>query len=380
MKIGILTQPLHNNYGGILQAYALQKVLKDMGHEALIIQRCNNKRNFFDIFLFQLKAFIKRHIGRDYYPLLSIEWQEHICKNNSLFIDEYVYPKSAKLFTDVSFRSYVGSQNFDAFIVGSDQVWRPVYSPRIETYFLDFVPRDSRVKKIAYAASFGVDRWEFNKNETGGCAALAKTFGAISVRENTGVELCNKYLGVHAEHVLDPTMLLDKSVYEKIAMKSRISSGDLFYYLLDLSSKKVAILSNINERIGGTPFTALPLSATYKNFRKEKSLNAYVYPGPSSWLRGFYDSKFVVTDSFHGCVFSIIFNRPFIAIGNEGRGMSRFKSLLSLFDLEERLVSPSEDIPITLIDKEIDWVKVNRKKEQLRDKSFQFLIQALNNE
>src|SRR5690606_15864360 len=102
---------------------------------------------------------------------------------------------------------------FDTYIVGSDQCWRPKYSPNITNYFLDFLNDKQNVIRISYAASFGTSDWEFNEPETKMCRDLIQKFDAVSVRESSGIELCQKYLDKEAQHVLDPTMLLELDDY-----------------------------------------------------------------------------------------------------------------------------------------------------------------------
>ena len=239
-----------------------------------------------------------------------------------------------------------------------------------KSFLLDFAEANKDVKKIAYAASFGVDKWEFSDEETKIAKHLLPLFDAVSVREDSGVTLCENYLGVQAEHVLDPTMLLDKEDYISLikAECEPQSEGNLFTYILDSSEHKQKIVDNLADKLKLKPFEVQP---KYKHPSKDnikKNIEDCVYPAVTKWLRAFYDAKFVVTDSFHGCVFSIIFNKPFIAIGNKDRGLARFKSLLSLYRLENRLnnVNPdSLDI--------IDWSFVNNSRTNFKEKSLHFL-------
>jgi len=106
-----------------------------------------------------------------------------------------------------------------------------------------------------------------------------------------------------------------------------------------------------------------------------KNINQCVFPPVTKWLRGFMDASFVVCDSFHGAVFSIIFNKPFLVIANQGRGMARFYSLLRMYGLEDRLVT--DDMDISLLEKPIDWIVVNRKREEMKDISLAFLRENL---
>ncbi len=230
------------------------------------------------------------------------------------------------------------------------------------------------MKRIAYAASFGVDEWEFSEEETKTCRDLLQKFDAISVRENSAVLLCDKYLNrADAVHVLDPTMLLDKEDYIRLVEKENEpkSPGTLFCYILDEDEKKNEIIDTIARQISAVPFTQMPkCHISYENLKYR--LEDCVYPTVTAWLRAFMDAEMVVTDSFHGCVFSIIFNKPFIVYGNKVRGMARFHSLLSIFGLENRLATNSEDA-LKIINDSIDWHQVNSKKEEWQEKSLNFL-------
>ena len=232
-------------------------------------------------------------------------------------------------------------------IVGSDQVWRLEYfqsswGANISNAFLSFT-KGWDIKRIAYAASFGVDFWEYNDSDTLVCAEAAKTFDAISVREDSGVDLCRERLGVEATHVLDPTLLLSKDDYMKLvsAANTPQSPGNMLCYILDQTAFKTEVINRISATQHLTPFN---VNAQVDN--SALPVEQRIQPPLEAWLRGFYDAKFVVTDSFHACVFSIIFGKPFIAIGNASRGMTRFTSLLRLFGLESRLITESHpDLP-----------------------------------
>ena len=120
----------------------------------------------------------------------------------------------SQLFKDsIELNKYFAEEHFDCFMVGSDQVWRPRYSPCITDYFLKEIPVNTKALKIAYAASFGTSNWEFSEEDTLECARLAKLFDKISVREKSGIRLCQENLGIQAQYVLDPTLMLDAGDY-----------------------------------------------------------------------------------------------------------------------------------------------------------------------
>ncbi len=369
MKIGVLTLPLHNNFGGILQAYALQKVLRDLGHNAVLIDKSRyvSLGPWYIKYPIYIKNALLKYIMRQKVvvrPDIEInKIYKTIAQHTEPFIDKYIKRIYTRDFSNIK------RDNFDAFVVGSDQVWRPKYVlSAIENAYLEFA-KDWDVKRIAYAASFGTDEWEYNEEQTANCAALLKKFNAVSVRESSATVLCKEKLGAEALHVLDPTMLLEKEDYIKLFERTKTpqSEGNLFCYILDKGKETSSIIDGISKDKVLSPF--------YVNSRYEEPnapLEERVQQPVEKWLRAFHDAEFVITDSFHACVFSIIFNKPFIVYGNKERGMARFESLLTLFELEDRLVSSPYEVN-KVLQAPIDWDRVNSIHKQMKEKSLSFL-------
>jgi nitroreductase len=271
----------------------------------------------------------------------------------------------------------IGRYDFDAIIVGSDQVWRPKYARGIlSDFFLGFVPEDDdKVRRISYAPSFGASDWEFDAGQTAVAKRLIQRFTAVSVREDSGVALCRDHLGVEAQHVLDPTLLLTPEHYARLFdFRQRKSSGDrLLTYILDGNDDKARVTDAIAARLSLRPFST--------SGQPSGPADAPGGPGGDKtvegWLAAFHDAAFVVTDSFHGVAFSILFNKPFIAYGNPGRGLARFTSLLKMFGLEDRLVVSSKDVDLDGVVQPVDWSTVNDRLSRLRGDSLRFLTSAL---
>lgn len=369
MKIAILTQPLHNNYGGLLQAFALQHHLKNIGHDVLTVSFGWR----YELPYFGIKSVIgnvvRKYILRR--PIGSVlpitdEQKREIGQHTNRFTAEHI--RTTQDIYSISELDYIKNYNFDAYIVGSDQVWRPAYSPGMSAFFLSFLDENEKAKRVAYAASFGVDHCdEFSSEQLVDYGKLLNRFDAIGVREDTAVELCHQNFGVDAQHVIDPTLLLDKEVYCKLVEQDRTpkNNGNMMVYVLDKAPEKQEIIQLIANERGLTPFTVMPE-------------NNGVYPPVTQWLRGFMDAEYVVTDSFHGVAFSIIFNKPFIAIGNRDRGLARFTSILKLFNLESRLVFNKGDVSVAIITDFIDFAKVNEIKAKQQMHAHSFITQALN--
>lgn len=374
MKILILTQPLHTNYGGLLQAYALQQILKDMGHDVVtdrlgVVQKLPLWNRVLRFLYHATQFYILKNYRYYPYRYLFVSFDKEskakrsIAINTERFVNIHI--DTIDLFTRSNENVINTVRQFDAIVVGSDQVWRAAMSD-IPTYFLSFT-KAMNMRRIAYAASFGTDDLnEYSKMDMKIAFESIKLFDAISVREKSGVHLCRDYFKMDAVHVLDPTMLLSKDDYLKLieSEDSSCSTDMLLTYVLDRTLEKNEIIKRIGDVLHLIPSENGPVK--YFSNIIENNASECIYPSVSKWLAGFRDAQFVVTDSFHGMVFSIIFNKPFVAILNSERGASRFISLLSIFHLENRLISTSKELleehfmPIdyTLINEIlIDWKK-----------------------
>ncbi|MCF0212816.1 MAG: polysaccharide pyruvyl transferase family protein, partial [Bacteroidales bacterium] len=311
-------------------------------------------------------------------PWKAIHWPYNTrARNRKAIIDEFskgftcrYIQRSPSLDTLEQLQAYCDSQRFDAYVVGSDQVWRPMYNSDIDWMFLSFLPKECKAKRIAYAASFGTDQWEFKPALTAKVAPLAQRFDVVTVREDAGVDLCKTHLGVEAHHVLDPTMLLSADHYLRIAEERLgpcVPQHKLFAYILDKSPVKADIVEAVAT---GMRLEVETMSCEFKlsPYMAEEEAVRQMPAGVDQWLRHIAESQFVVTDSFHGVAFSIILNRPFVVYGNKKRGVSRVSSLLKIYGLEDRLVqSPSEATDI--MSRPIPWPQVNATRSRWAERS-----------
>lgn len=366
MRIAILTLPLHTNYGGILQCYALQTVLQRMGHEVKVLDRPQYGYSYYYIYPLAIcKRIIKRYICRKKVDIW-LPPHEVIRKNTDKFIKRYIHHYKCRHWNSGL------ADRFDAIIVGSDQVWRPEYFQPVEYTFLSFLG-DSHIKRISYAASFGVDECRYTEKQLKVCSSLLKKFDAVSVRESSGIDLCRSYFGVDAVQMLDPTLLLSADDYRTLISKghTELSRGNLLVYILDKTPEKVALVEKIAKDKNLIPFWLDTPGEHQDNLPLEEQIKMPV----EQWLRAFVDAEFVFTDSFHGCIFSIIFRKQFLVSGNQGRGLSRFNSLLDLFSLNERLISSLDEYPQNL--STIDFDGIHRKLDLLREQADEFITTIL---
>lgn len=370
MKIGILTHPLRTNYGGVLQNYALQYVLKSCGYTVETIDWQENKSIIYIALSYVYRMFThyvlhKKNVPTDMFLNLTEKQFLYISSNFQTFIKKNIQ-KSKYIPSKRNIRK-VNDFGYDVVIVGSDQVWSNQYVPMM---FLDFV-KDDDVKRIAYAASFGKDYWTYDKRTTEICSQLAKKFQAISVREDSAISLCENYLHVSAEQVLDPTLLLDKEVYSSLIKETNITGHYLMTYILDTNSYTECIIKKVTESLNLKEFT---IRENKETWRISSDNSGLIVKPIENWLKGIRDSDFVVTDSFHGVVFSIIFNKQFLAIGNKRRGLARFQSILKQFNLLDRLVLEDTKIEELLKNlKPIDYNNINWRKKELQVLSLSFL-------
>lgn len=365
MRVAIVTLPLHTNYGGLLQAYALKSVLTSLGHEAVVLdlkEKMPVPRGVRAPFVYMSRMFKKLTGTRRQDVFREIRYHRELPARSvytSVFTDRFITPRLLDSYRDIK------ESEYDAFVVGSDQVWRPQYFPQIEDAFLGFT-EGWNVRRLSYAASFGTDQLEYEYVTLARCAELLSRFDAVSVREDSAVGMCAEWLDCdYARHVLDPTMLVDSGTYRKFAESAaeHPSQGKIMTYILDPSPEKNHVLKFV-EKVSGYESYALNMEGPV--------------PSVEQWLAGFADSEFVVTDSFHGCVLSILLHKRFIAVGNSRRGIARMSSLLSMFGLDQRLVhgiDPEDDGEFFL--SQPDWDAVDEMLNEHKVSSIEFLKEAL---
>lgn len=423
MKVAIFTLPLVNNYGGILQAYALQRALDSYGFEAPVVNLKIRQRGLFSRdylkFLLAKLIYFKKYKNAEFSTLrYYADTQRFIAQN---------IETTREIYSPAALKRLFEQEKFGACVLGSDQVFNPPYFDAFENDFsLGFAPHGCI--KIAYAASFGGESFKGARDLELHKANLAK-FKAISVRERNGTALCESVFGIPgAAFVLDPTLLAGREVFEKFisptgaassvklgaaelaqsdarraetsgvqiaicaasqetkaaktrgaaqnlngaaadiadtafsaqdACENAAQKGQIFAYILDQNERKSEILKSVSEREG--------LGVREVN---DKANRVSI----EEWLSLIAGAQLVITDSFHGCAFSILFNKPFFAFINENRGSSRFYSLFESFELQDRVIKSASDVSLS---KQIDWARVNEILSRRREASREFLISNL---
>lgn len=349
MKVALLNLPLDNNYGGNLQRYALITALKKMGHDPVHISlRKNFKIPFMKIPLILIWRAYQRYIRKMSVDIFY-EWKTAGTYNDGLknimpFYEEYI-PHTAPIYNKTQLRKL---ERYDAYIVGSDQVWRKTYTGKmLECYFFSFLKQESPLL-LAYAVSFGKNENEYIMKDVKRLKPLYERFKATSVREQSGLDILKSigFTNPSPVSLLDPTFLLSRVDYMKLFDNRKIvqHSGSLFCYILDKNSIIDEEIKQIVSEHKLKPF--------YCNIKDNKMTI-------EQWLCCFSTSEYVVTDSYHGVVFSIIFNKPFSLIRNAKRGNARFDTLLDTFGLKDK-------------NEEYDWDKINSIIESKRDDGIHF--------
>lgn len=357
MKIALLNLPFDNNYGGNLQRFALMQVLQDMGYDVTHLQTVFYERvpGRFPLYT------ILRRIGRRLLKgskegVFREMWKNKKYAQENRAIIPF-YEKYVKHTNPIkSYQELQNYSNFDAYIVGSDQVWRRTMSCRFpfSSMFLDFVKNKPNIKRVAYGVSFGTAKDEIPNAEKANLAKMYGLFNAVSVREDSGLELIKQYGWniPQAIQVLDPTLLLSPQVYNKVINNgtSQPPLGDMFCYVLDRTQEIDTLIEKIALEKHLTPF--------------KTSIDPIDMVSVEQWLRSFRDAKYIVTDSFHGFAFSIIFNKPVKLVYNKRRGNERFDSL-------KRLLSYDPDT------ENVDWVSINNKIQFYKNFSKKYLKDSL---
>lgn len=378
MKLGILTLVPYDNYGGILQGYALQTVLERLGHDVTIMRtklyNWVSLKNKILRFVWWVKdRYVKRKAGIS--CLVPGTYLDYRVARIKPFIDKHIH-FTREFSSTRDLYHFQDKSQYDGFVVGSDQTWRPCLSPDLYHMFCDFLPASSHKLRIAYAASFGVDTNEFSDVQLGICKPLIKKFQAISVREESGVKLCNDMFGVEAKHVLDPTMLLNKEDYLELIKDYRPQNEhvDLMQYMFFFNHEENAIIAKTSSLLNMKPVNLMTKYFLNQVQDKSQLPDAQFLP-VEEWISAYSRAKFVLTDSFHGTVFCIIFNVPFLCVSPVA--IARFKSLLKVYGLEDRLVMKESEVTKDLLEKPIDWEKVNSVREVLKKQSLDFLKKSL---
>lgn len=365
MKIGILTFHHALNCGAALQAWALQTYLRQQGLDAEIVNygkigwpskyyfKVDSLRHFIGSFYNDFFTFFKTFGIESYRRRLYKRFQK----------EQMALGPSAR-------KSQLDSLGYTHLITGSDQVWHPIINEGDETYFL--ANAKEGVKRISYAPSFGVDSFDSGLEEK--MSEWLKKFDAISVREPEGAAIVKRLSGRDAEVVCDPTLLLSREDYERIEWKPSFGLPEKYIAVYTICGHPWAEVAAIKlgKRMG-LPVVHLPggqLARWYLSGRT-KRITAL---GPAEWLWFIHHAEYVITNSFHGTVFSLLFHRPFTVALNNKASDARMRVLLNGTGLEYRAMCNPID---STKDYEIDWRATDEQFSERASSSKNFISKVL---
>lgn len=281
-RIGIIGLKNHNNIGNNLVKFSMYTFLKECGLEPIVVGITDKNKKIY---------FLKKHL-----KLKEI--------NNS--------------FTELK------ENDYDILMVNSDQTWNSPRKYLLDQGFLRFA-KNWKIPKFVYGASLGHDYWKYSKSFDKKAKLLIKDFNGISVREKSAIGLVKKHLGINPQFVLDPTLLIDKNYYLDLLKDYKnnfnLNNKYLCVYQLDQNDIIEKFIKKVAQKLN---------FKIYRINRKKKYIEKFIF--------AFNISRAVITDSYHGTIFSIIFNKSFISYINKRRGSGRFISLRETFNLKERIV------------------------------------------
>lgn len=351
MKLGILTFFNYNNYGAALQCYGLYKTLANMGHEVEYLDyTCPYIGNPFKLIHLKNKGIF----GYIYSTVGYICYLPRRKKFNEFrLLIPHTEPLNQKNIDSVG-------ERYDKYITGSDQVWSAKLTDFDKAYFLKFVKEDN--KKYSYAASFGENTVQEENKEL--YAKLLGKFEGISVREDYGQELVQNLSGKESEVTVDPTLLLNEKEWIEICSKKRVKGKYILVYQLGFSKQLIQAVKEV-QRLTGLQviYVPFPLGGALKC---KISLSI----GPAEWLSLFRHADYVITDSYHGIIFSLIFKRLFLGVVDGQHKNKRAISLLTKLHLESRI---AKDDQFEEIQRPIDYSKVMPILEEEAEKSREWL-------
>ncbi|MGX8833549.1 polysaccharide pyruvyl transferase family protein [Amedibacillus sp. YH-ame6] len=373
MKISVITLHTVNNYGSVLQTYATQTILESMGYTVEFVDywRKDNTGEH------AIEKALESSLMQKYKKIWGINSITR--KMVRLPLKFMLKKKRAPMKKFLQKRIHLTQKSYysfeeilndvpqaDIYLTGSDQVWNSTWNKGIEKpYFLEYAPKDK--KRIAFAASIGksmLDDWEVEITKE-----MLKKYSSIGMREKSGVDIL-RGLEIHAEQVLDPTLMLTASQWKKIAEPYEQNRSYLLIYQLNKNDQMDEYAVSLAYENG---WDIVRISYGYSG--KQKAGKCLVCPSVETLLGCFFDAACVLTDSFHATAFSLNLNKSFVSVLPERFG-TRIESILALTGTQNRLLKDYLDFSI--INRPIDYNYVNNQLEIEREKSFKFLEAALN--
>lgn len=388
-KIGFITIQ-QANYGSVLQTFATHYVLKKMGHEPVLIDYQYpteyHKRNAMGGEAKEYKLPLLERIWKNIFkysyrllnglPVSQSAYQKWVLQ---VLIAKYQEFQSQLNVTPVSYDMesiQINPPVFDIYMTGSDQTWNPRYYAHDYSFLLNFAPDNK--PKFAYAASYGTS--EFYPQYAEDYGKFLNRYDAISTRESTGVKITKELSGKDAVHCCDPTLLLTKDDWMQFAAEVNPIKGKyILVYMQTYAVNPYPYSDNLIQRVKklmGIDNVVVIGCEIYDRF---KGYTLVYDAGPREFLRLFLDATFVVCCSFHSVAFSINFRKPFYAIAsNQKTTDNRQTDILKTLNLESRTKMIGSPLPTSISDIILDYTLVEKKIQEFRTRSFDYLNNILN--
>lgn len=366
-KIGIITMHRINNYGSVLQAFALQYIIEKMGFDVRLIDY-----NYPNIFQYTRGVALPKN-----------DWKAKVIKGMSWLHPYNRYDYKFQDFRNRYFKLSPYYKDFDAihqkaisydlYITGSDQVWNPKFTKGDTTFLLDFAEKNAN--KISYASSFSCT--QLGKEYEAAYSELLAQYQAISVREWGGVELVKRLTGQQAVITVDPTLLLDDNAWKTVVSKRcRYSKNYILLYVLSYSFNPIPYIYDLALYLSKELDLRIVVLGKHPYLSKYKNIESVLDAGPLEFLQLIENAVCVVTSSFHGTAFSVNYKKPVYAVVNNKNDDDRISSFLSDVSLDKSIIpvgTPLETIPLDM-NLEFSWNILNQKRKY----SLSYLENAIN--
>lgn len=369
MKIDVITRHSVPNYGSLLQTYATQRAIENLGHTSEIIDYTRYEERYENLAktLIKGKKWDKNFILRTIYKMIQTPNYAKMYKRFAEYRKDFLNE------TKVTYGSLEelkeNTPEADIYCSGSDQIWGKIGTVEYdEAYFLEFA--DKNKKCISYASSLG--KTEVSKELDSNLERLLKKYTQILVRENTAKDILLKKNLTNVEQVLDPTFLLTQTEWKEVANKSKLKKKEKYILIYQLHDNK-DFDNYAKEFAKRKGMKLLRISPSLYHIVRSGKL---VYlPTQYEFLSYFENAEYVLTDSFHATVFSIIFNKKFIDVLPENKTGTRIESILEILSIDNRILKDYNDFE--LIEKSIEYELVNKEIEEERIKSIDLLRKAI---
>lgn len=369
-KVGIITFHASHNCGSMLQAFAIQTVIEEIGYQSEIINFSNYGQQQLYSNHYQndnLKGIIKNMLifpHRKRIEMVYNSYEDFI--KNTFKLSKKKYSKLEELNEN--------NLKYNMYVCGSDQIWNITIPDSDDAYFLPFVKKH---KKIAYAPSFGAKNLKTYATNLEKYRNYLKSFDFLSIREKNGSKWLLDLIDREVPVVLDPTLIIDKRKYELLEQESGINGKYIFYYAPGYMKEITSFVEKLSKKYN-LPVIVWNSKQYYIKGLKRKSFSLPINENPGIYLSLIKNAELVITTSFHGSIFSTIYKKNFWIMKNGGMygDDDRVLTLVKELSLENRLIIPDFDDNFDYL-RSVDYKQYDKNLIRLKNKSVNYLIEAL---